>query len=90
MASNTAEYELPVFSEKLLCANSRAQTPRDKDEQDKGLACTLMQETNVIVEQLIDKRELRGSFGSTQVIRTGEALTQADPRQGAGAVRGPE
>lgn len=76
MASNTAECEPPVFSEKLLCANFRAQMPRDKDEQDKGLAYTLMQElqlslhneTNVIVEQLIDKRELRGSFGSTQVI----------------------
>lgn len=55
-------------------------------------------ETNGIVEQLIDKRELRGSFGSTQVIWTGEArdweltkvLAHADPRQGTRAVRGPE
>lgn len=63
------------------------------------LQLSLHSETNVLVEQLIDKRELRGSFGSTQVIRrTGEAgdweltkvLTQADPQRGTGAVRGPD
>lgn len=39
------------------------------------LQLSLHSETNVIVEQLIDKQELRGSFGSTQVIGLGKPGT---------------
>lgn len=46
-------------------------------------------ETNAIVEWLVDKQELRGSFREARDMELIKLLMHLDPSQGAGAVHGP-